>query len=70
MVQNTVYINKNMKKIFVVQCYGRAKEFFDFNKLAKNFIRIFLNIIFIMKLFLKNCKINIPDFSFNKRGLN
>ena len=41
-VHNTVKINKNMKKIFVVQYYVPFKELFDFNKLAKLIYQIIL----------------------------
>ena len=33
--QNAAKIYKNMGKIFGIQYYGRLKELFDFNKLAK-----------------------------------
>ena len=45
MVQNTVKINKNVKKYFLHNYYGRLKQLFDFNKLAK----FILSIIFGMK---------------------
>ena len=56
MVQNTVTINKNEWKYFFVQYYGRPKELFDFNKLAKLFYQIifegssFYNEIIVEKL--------------------
>ena len=60
-----------MGEIFVIQCYGRLKELYDFNKLA---ILIYLIILercyFIIKLLWRDCEINVPDFSFNKRDLN
>ena len=35
MVQNAAKKNKNIGEIFVIQYYGRLKDLFDFNKLAK-----------------------------------
>ena len=42
MVQYTAKIDKNIKKIFVVQYYGHLKELFDFNEISKiYFSRLF-----------------------------
>ena len=47
-MQNSVKINKNIGEIFVVQYYGRLKELFDFNKLAKLIQMIILENYFKM----------------------
>ena len=58
-------------EIFVIQFYGRFKELFNFNKLAELVYLIILERCYLkMKLLWRNCEINIPDFSFNKRDLN
>ena len=44
-MHNSVKINKNIGDIFVIQSYGRLKELFDFNKLAK------LIYMFILELY-------------------
>ena len=64
-------INKNIGEIFVIQYYGHLKELFNVNKFAK-FIHLIIleRCYFIMKLLFRNCEINIPDFSLNKRDLN
>ena len=69
--KNAAQINKKIGEIFVIQYYGRLKEFYDFNKLAKFIYLIILErCYFIMKFLWRNCEINIPDISFNKRDLN
>ena len=45
MVQNAAKINKKYVQIFVIQYYGRLKELFDFNKLAKLLKMIIFRII-------------------------
>ena len=56
-------------EIFDTQYKGHLKEFFEFNKLKKLIYLIILGqYYFIIKLLWRNCEINIPDFSFNKKG--
>ena len=67
----TEYSQNKQKNVEIsfIQYYGRPKKLFNFNKLANYFIILFLNIIFIMKLYCGG-EININHFNFNKRDLN
>ena len=47
MMHDSVKINKHIGEISVIQFYGRLKELFDFNKLAKLIYMIILE-YFIM----------------------
>ena len=48
MTHNSVKINKNIGDIFVIQFYGRLKELFDFNKLAKLIYMIILELYYFI----------------------
>ena len=47
-MQNAAKTNKNIGEIFVLQYYGRLKELYVYNKLAKLIHQIMLQYYFIM----------------------